>query len=157
MIITAWRITQAVHAANAFSGMGAWLEGGRWNRKGVHMVYTAGSIALAALEMAVHLPEEALLFKHYVFIPVQFDSGQVIELAVQDLPENWNDNPPPESTQQLGSSWMIEKRSLVLRVPSSVIPEEPNFLINPLHPGAAELKPGKAEPFKFDPRIKRSN
>lgn len=154
MIITAWRITQAVHEASAFSGIGAWLEGGRWNRKGIHMIYTAGSLALAALEMVVHLPKDAILYNHYVCIPVQFDSGQVIELAMPDLPENWNDNPPPESTQQIGSSWMIEKSSLVLKVPSSVIPEEHNFLINPLHPGASEMKTGKARPFKFDPRIK---
>ena len=154
-MITAWRITQAVHTGSAFTGVGAWLEGGRWNRKGVHMIYTAGSIALAALEIVVHLPETAILYNQYVRIPVQFDSLQVIELPMSDLPENWNEHPPSESTQQIGTSWAIEKKSLVLKVPSSVIPEEYNFLINPLHPDVFHLKIGKAEPFKFDSRIKR--
>ena len=155
MIITAWRITQAVHTGSAFTGVGAWLEGGRWNRKGIHMIYTAGSIALAALEIVVHLPETAILYNQYVRIPVQFDSGQVIELPMSDLPENWNDHPPSESAQEIGTSWVVAKNSLVLKVPSSVIPEEYNFLINPLHHDASQLKIGKAEPFTFDPRIKR--
>ncbi len=154
-MITAWRITQAVHTGSAFTGVGAWLEGGRWNRKGVHMIYTAGSLALAALEIVVHLPETAILYSHYVRIPVQFDSGQVTELALTSLPEDWNGHPPSESTQEIGTSWAIEKKSLVLKVPSSVIPEEYNFLINPLHPDASRLKIGNAEPFKFDFRIKR--
>jgi RES domain-containing protein len=155
VIIKAWRITQAIHAATAFTGIGAWLEGGRWNHKGIHMVYTAGSLALAALEIVVHLPEDALLYKRYVRIPMQFDSSQVIELAISDLPKNWNDHPPSESTQQISSSWTAEKKSLVLKVPSSIIPEEYNYLINPLHPDASEMKTGESESFKFDPRLKR--
>lgn len=155
MMIMAWRITQAVHAGSAFTGIGAWLEGGRWNRKGVHMIYTAGSIALAALEMVVHLPEDTLLYQQYVRIPVQFDSDRVIKLPISSLSHDWNSNPPPESTQKIGTSWVMEKKSLVLQVPSSIIPEETNYLINPLHPDASHLKIGKPETFKFDPRIKQ--
>lgn len=155
MISTAWRITQTIHADNAFNGIGAWLEGGRWNQKGIHMVYTARSLSLAALEMVVHLPEDALLFRHYVRIPVQFDSSQVIELALSRLPEDWDSNPPLESTQLIGTTWTNEKKSPVLKVPSSIIPAEHNYLINHTHPEAAQLKVGKAEPFRFDSRIKR--
>jgi len=155
MIITAWRITQQIHAGNAFTGIGAWLEGGRWNRKGIHMIYTAGSLALAALEIVVHLPETAILYNHYVRIPVQFDSGRVMELAISDIPDDWNSHPPSESSQHIGSSWTIEKKSLALKVPSSVIPEEHNYLINPFHPDVSRLKIGEPATFTFDPRIKR--
>jgi RES domain-containing protein len=155
MIITAWRITQAIHVDSAFNGIGAWLEGGRWNRPGVHMVYTAQFLSLAVLEMMVHLPEDALLYSRYVRIPVQFESSQVIEVPLSSLPEDWNSNPPPESTQKIGTAWAMGKKSLVLKVPSSVISEEYNYLINPLGPGADRLQFGEVEPFKFDPRIKR--
>ncbi|MCP3874868.1 MAG: RES family NAD+ phosphorylase [Desulfobacteraceae bacterium] len=155
MKITAWRITQTVHADDAFSGLGAWLEGARWNDKGVYMVYTAETISLAALEMIVHLPEDALLYNVYVRIPVVFDSKQVIALKPSELPSDWKLSPPPESTQKIGSDWAKAKKSLALKVPSSVIPDEFNYLINPLHPDATTLKIGKAETFYFDTRIKR--
>jgi RES domain-containing protein len=155
MKITAWRITQSAYADEAFTGLGAWLEGARWNHKGVYMVYTAASVSLAALEMVVHLPKEALLYHHYVRLPVTFDSKQVMRLAPSQLPADWHHNPPPESTQQIGSGWAKERKSLVLKVPSSVIPEEHSYLINPLHPDAKRLRIGTAEPFKFDQRIKR--
>lgn len=155
MKITAWRITQSAYADNAFTGLGAWLEGARWNHKGIYMVYTAESISLAALELVVHLPEEALLYHHYVHIPVTFDSKQVMTLEPSKLPSDWHHNPPPESTQKIGSGWAKKRKHLVLKVPSSVIPEEHNYLINPLHSEAKGLRIGKAEPFKFDLRIKR--
>jgi RES domain-containing protein len=155
MKITAWRITQAAYADDAFTGLGAWLEGARWNDKGVYMVYAAESISLAALEMVVHLPKEALLYNLYVRIPVVFESKQVMTLKPSKLPSDWNLSPPPESTQKIGSEWAKAKKSLVLKVPSSVIPDEHNYLINPLHPAATSLKTGKAEKFNFDTRIKR--
>lgn len=98
MTLTAWRITQTTHADDAFSGIGAWLEGARWNHKGVNMVYTAESISLTALEMIVNLPEEALLYKLYVRIPVQFDAQHVMPLKPSQLPFDWNLSPPPEAT-----------------------------------------------------------
>lgn len=81
MKIAAWRITQSAYADDAFSGLGAWLEGARWNHEGIYMVYAAESISLAALEMVVHLPEEALLYHHYVCIPVTFDSTPALKAS----------------------------------------------------------------------------
>lgn len=155
MKITAWRITQAGHADDAFTGLGAWLEGARWNHKGIYMVYAAESISLAALEMVVHLPEEALLYNLYVRIPIVFESKQMMTLKPSQLPPDWNFSPPPESTQKIGSDWAKAQKSLVLKVPSSVIPDEHNYLINPLHPAVTSLKIGKAENFNFDIRLKR--
>jgi RES domain-containing protein len=154
MIITARRITQKSHADGAFTGLGAWLEAGRWNQKGVHMVYTAQSLSLAALETVVHLPADALLYNLYVYIPVEFDSKLVFGLPSSSLAADWKNHPPPDSTREIGTSWVKEQKSPVLKVPSSVIPEEYNYLINPLHSDFARLKIGKAISFLLDPRIK---
>jgi len=155
MMTTSWRIARILQADSAFNGIGAWLEGGRWNRKGVHMVYTADSLSLAALEIIVHLPEDTLLYTRYVRIPVRFDSSQVSELTLSSLPADWNCSPPSESTREIGTRWAINMQSLVLKVPSAVIAEEHNYLINPMHPNATQLKIGTAKPFIFDSRIKR--
>lgn len=155
MKITSWRITHTAYADKAFTGLGAWLEGARWNPKGIYMVYTAESISLAALEMLVHLPHEALLHKIYVRIPVEFDSKQVTPLKRSNLPPNWKNNPPDEATQKIGLDWINRQESLVLKVPSSVIPDEYNYLINPLHPDFKKIKIGKATSFYFDERISK--
>lgn len=153
MKITAWRITTRRYAESACSGAGARLEGGRWNRKGVPIVYTAESLALGALEIIVHLPDEALLYTEYVRIPVTFDSRNVNRLTLDDLPSDWNSHPPSESTQKIGTDWAQENRSLIMQVPSSVIPEESNYLINPSHPLFGSLEIGDSAPFRFDPRF----
>lgn len=157
MKITAWRITQTVYADKAFTGVGAWLEGARWNPKGIYMVYAAESISLAAFEMLVHLPQEALLYNLYVRIPVEFDEKQVTTLKRSKLPANWKDNPPDESTQKIGLDWAQSQKNMVLNVPSSVIPEEYNYLINPLHPDFKKIKIGNADSFHFDERIIKSD
>jgi RES domain-containing protein len=70
------------------------------------------------------------------------------------LPADWKNHPPPDSTREIGTSWVKEEKNPVLKVPSSVIPEEYNYLINPLHSDFARLKIGKAMTFLLDPRIK---
>jgi RES domain-containing protein len=154
MIITAWRVTQKSHADGAFTGLGEWLEAGRWNQKGVSMVYTAQSLSLAALETVVHLPADALLYNLYVYIPVEFDSKLILELPSSSLPADWKNHPLPDSTREIGTSCVKEQKSPVLKVPSSVIPEEYYYLMNPLRSDFARLKIGKAISFLLDPRIK---
>lgn len=153
MSITAWRIVQKRWAQSAFSGYGARLEGGRWNRAGIPMVYTAESLSLASLEIIVHLPEASLLYTTYVRIPVTFSPDQMTVLSKDTLPADWDSIPESESTQKIGTEWASENRSLLLKVPSSVVPEEHNFLINPSHPEAAHLSIGAPAPFRFDPRL----
>jgi RES domain-containing protein len=153
--ITAWRIVQTRHEADAFSGTGAWLEGGRWNPKGVRMVYTSESIALAALEILVNLPNATLLFNFYTRIPVEFDENQVITIDKSSLTAGWNASPPTDASQNIGRDWIKNSQSPILCVPSVVIPDEYNYLINPYHADFSTLKIGKAQPFKFDRRLKR--
>jgi RES domain-containing protein len=154
MKITTWRITKAQHAPRAFDGEGARLAGGRWNKIGIPMIYTADSLALAALEILVHLPASELLKRKFLRIPVRFDSRLVKSLNLNDLPEDWDILPPPDSTQTIGTEWALKKESILYKVPSTIIREEFNYLINPLHPDVKKLSIGNAQKFAFDPRIK---
>ena len=149
---TAWRIVSPHRAADAFSGEGARLFGGRWNSAGVSMVYTAESRALAALEILVHVDAGELL-EEYLCIPVSFDKRLVRALDFDDLPDDWRVNPQPVSTQQLGDRWAQGRRSVVLEIPSVLIPGESNYLINPAHPNFGKLKIAAPQPFEFDPRL----
>jgi len=149
---TAWRIIKPSRVFDAFSGEGARLFGGRWNSVGTPMVYAAESKALAALEILVHMDDEHLM-EEYLCIPVCFDSRLVRNLDLLSLPKSWRETPPSCLTQCMGDVWVTEALSVVLAVPSVLVPSESNFLINPKHPGFGDLKIGKPESFEFDPRL----
>ena len=153
MSVTAWRIVKSKYVASAFDGEGARRFGGRWNDKGTPMVYTASSQALAVLEMLVHL-EASDLLKHYRLIPVTFDDALVSTLDPKTLPTNWKRRPTPPAVRTIGEAWVSSGRSLILRVPSVIVPTESNYLINILHPDFARLSIGKPQAFRFDPRLK---
>jgi RES domain-containing protein len=151
-MITAWRIVSANYKDKAFAGDGARVHGGRWNSKGVAVVYTADSLALASIEMIVNLPAPKLLQK-YVRISAQISLNLVSELSGADLPEDWNSRPISPSTRAIGDSWVKKQSSAVLRVPSIVVPDEYNYLLNPTHPDFAKVKIGKPSVYYFDPRL----
>ena len=151
--MTAWRIVRAAYAASAFDGEGSRRFGGRWNSKGTRIVYTAGSRALAILELLVHLESEDLL-RHYRLIPVTFPDELVARLDLRELPANWRRRPTPPSVRLIGDQWVRGGRSVVLEVPSVIVPDESNFLINVQHPLFAKLRIGKPQPFRFDRRLK---
>jgi len=149
----AWRLTKARYQETTLSGYGSMLHGGRWHRKGVPVVYAADSPALALLETMVHIEEADLLAFAYMALPIRFDEEHLIILDEKDLPEDWNAWPWPASTQHLGMRWLEEQRSVVLRVPSAIVPHQSNYLINPTHPDFSQLDVGPAEPFPVDPRL----
>lgn len=149
---TAWRLVKTRHRLTAFTGDGARLFGGRWNHVGTPLVYTAGSLSLAALEILVNLdPSERMAC--FTAIPVTFNASLVTTLASETLPKNWRAMPAEDGTQALGTAWVAAGSSLVLEVPSAVIPEEPNYLINPAHPDFHRLAFGPTRPFLLDPRL----
>lgn len=156
MTFSAWRITKEVHARSAFSGEGARLYGGRWNSRGTALIYTAQSQSLAVLEMLVHLDSPELL-KLFVLFEVTIPSSVVEVLDSAKLPRHWNENPIPDEVQSVGDDWVRSRRSAVLRVPSTLVPAECNFLLNPAHPEFRKLHMGKALPFAFDPRLARQS
>ncbi|MEM4846679.1 MAG: RES family NAD+ phosphorylase [Thermosphaera sp.] len=148
----AWRITKRRWAERAFDGEGARRFGGRFNSKGTAVVYLGAHLSLAALEIIVNARRSELL-EAYVFFRVSFDDELVLTLLLDDLPENWRESPAPESVRAIGNAWAKEQASLILEVPSAVIPYESNYLLNPLHPDMSRLVIEGPEPFVFDPRL----
>lgn len=153
MTVVAWRIVKRKYVRLAFSGEGARRFGGRWNSIGVPMIYAAQSQSLAALEILVNI-EAGELLDHYVVIEVGIDASMIIEVDASTLPRNWRGDPPPARVKAIGDSWIAQGSSAVLQVPSSVIPAEANFLLNPRHSDFHRLHMGKPIPFRFDQRLR---
>ncbi len=152
--ITAFRICKTKYASTAFDGEGAFRFGGRWNSRGTRIIYVAGSLSLAALEMLVHLDDDSLLFE-YSYVSVQIPTDLIVQVAdFRKLPKDWNDSPAPIATQKLGDDWAKSNISAVLEVPTSIIPIEKNYLLNPLHPDFTKILIGTPQKFTFDERLK---
>ena len=146
-----YRIAKTSHISD-LSGEGARLHGGRWNQKGTPLVYTSGSRALAALEYLVHVPM-ALAPTHLSVMEIGLPDAIASEsIELSSLPPDWRDYPPPEALPALGTDWARSNRSLLLRVPSAVVQEEFNYLINPAHPDSRFIA-SHTEPFVFDRRL----
>lgn len=150
----AFRLVKRRHAARAFDGEGARRFGGRWNPPGVAVVYASDSIALAALELLVHLDDVAHV-SGFVLCAIELPDALIEPLAARRLPAAWRSAPPPDALQAIGSAWAQARRSVVLRVPSAVVPREHNYLLNPLHPDFRKLTPATPEAFELDPRLGR--
>ena len=147
----AWRIVKARHVATAFSGDGAAKFGGRWNSRGVRMVYASAGKSLAVLESLVHLnPPVAFEFVEFA---IEFDAVLVTKRSPGKLPVEWRQEPPPASTQAIGDAWVKSNDSAILAVPSIILPSETNYLLNPAHPDFSKIKIAKPEAFVFDPRL----
>ena len=150
----AWRLLKTKRVAKAFTGEGARLRGGRWNSPGTTVVYLGESISLSVLEVLVHL-EAIVPFEAYSLIQVDFDPSSSTDLDVRKLPPNWASSPVPSATQEIGDAWVASAASMLLRVPSAVVPTESNILLNPAHADLKKLKVGKPAAFRFDPRLFR--
>lgn len=116
------------------------------------MVYTAETQSLAALEMLVHLESPALL-NRYVLIEVAIEKSLILHLDLKEWPKDWRESPPPARLREIGNAWIEAGKSVALRVPSALVPDEGNFLLNPRHPDFGRLKIGKPLPFRYDPRL----
>jgi len=150
-MLTVWRLVTARFADTAFSGDGARLYGGRWNRKGVPLVYAAGSQSLAMLEMLV---QDEPLRARYVMIRVRIPREVRIRyLKIDDLPRDWRNLAAREQLQKIGTEWARKRTGAVLSVPSAVIPPESNYLLNPLHPDFKRIEIGKPEAFVTGVRL----
>jgi RES domain-containing protein len=146
-----WRLCRGLYAAEAFSGEGARRYGGRWNSRGVPMIYCSSSLALAAIELFVHLdPSQAP--EDLVSIAATLPEGEPARtLAPDELPQGWWAD--QAATRVLGDAWIRSAASLALKVPSVPIRSEWNVLLNPLHPRMAELRIDSPRPFIFDARM----
>lgn len=147
-----WRICRRRYAADAASGEGARLYGGRWNSRGVRMVYASTSLALAAVETFVNL-EPNLRPPDLVFIEGEIPGELEIEkLDLKTLPAHWYKT-RDESLRVHGDKWIGANRSVALLVPSAAIRGEWNVLLNPGHAEFSRVRFHRPEPFEFDARM----
>ncbi|HEU5124757.1 MAG TPA: RES family NAD+ phosphorylase [Verrucomicrobiae bacterium] len=151
-MLTGWRIVPASTADKAFTGEGARLYGGRWNSVGVPVVYASEHQSLAALETRVHI-DTTRKIKRYKCFAFHFDEKLMQVFRIGSLPEDWQDEPPPPSVQAIGDAWVKAADSVILAVPSVIIPAERNYLINPNHSDFKKIKIENATDFAFDPRL----
>lgn len=147
-----YRLLQAAWQHESLSGQGAALYGGRWNPKGLSLLYTTESPALSLLEVLVHLNPKHI--PEYVLVTLEVpDSIRVYQVA--DLPTDWratgSTRPLPSQTFLL--NWLREPDSLMVQVPSSVIPSMANYLINPHHALFSDCRIIRSEPFDLDQRL----
>ncbi|MGH8496777.1 MAG: RES family NAD+ phosphorylase [Gammaproteobacteria bacterium] len=148
-----WRLCRAAHIDEAMTGEGARLHGGRWNPKGVPVVYASATLSLAVLEALVHT-EPGSLPDDFLALPVDWPEDLAIpEVKSEGLPAAWREPRDHEALQAVGKAWTDTGENAVLAVPSAIVPHERNFLINPAHRDMAKIRPGGALPFRFDARL----
>ncbi len=150
-MIQAWRLVKTRRADSAFSGEGARIAGGRWNHSGTSVVYVSGALSLAMLELLVHLDSQARYTLDLVSIPVSFPARLVGTIST--LPRHWRAEPAPRQTKDIGTSWVKSASSCVLQVPSVIVPDESNFVLNPAHPEFRRMEIGTPRPVSLDPRL----
>ncbi|MFY7743068.1 MAG: RES family NAD+ phosphorylase [Flavobacterium sp.] len=152
-----YRIEREKYFDKTLQGVGAALtEGYRWNSLNTYLVYTAESRALATLEVSVHLDfiEDLPTDRFYVEIEIP-DEIEILELSIEQLPENWDSKPPILETQFIGDDFVSQKNAAVLKVPSAIVPPEFNYLINPNHPDSKKIKVISIQRLEFDSRFKQ--
>jgi RES domain-containing protein len=153
-----WRIASdtPAYGSDDLSGKGAEITGGRWNKKGTPLLYTAGSIALACLETVVHLGGTSPLPLNRYLIKIEITDEMWKERVIFDDSNNvgWDALPEGLVSINWGTSWASSLSSLLAQVPSIVVPEEYNVLINPKHPTASKLVATKLRRWSYDTRIR---
>lgn len=153
-----WRIATDTpdYTADDLGGKGAEISGGRWNRKGTRVLYTSTTIALACLETIVHLNAGGLPLNRYlveIIIPPAAWKARTVA-SPSDLPVGWDAEPAGKISLDYGMGWLSSRKTLLLQVPSVIVPEEANVLINPAHPGATRITATKRRRWLYDPRLR---
>jgi RES domain-containing protein len=149
-----WRICRRRYAAEAASGEGARLYGGRWNSRGVRVVYASSSLALAAIETFVNL-EPKLLPNDLVSIEGEIpDALEIARIDLKSLPRIWH-RARVEALRRIGDDWVRAGRAVAILVPSAPIRGEWNVLLNPAHRDFRKVKFGAPQVFEFDARMLR--
>ncbi|HEB01795.1 MAG TPA: RES domain-containing protein [Nitrospirae bacterium] len=148
-----YRIVFARFEKYAFSGEGARFCAGRWNHKGTAIVYASETRALAALELLNRLDTKSKYEDFILFTAEIPDDLYINRIAVDELPDGWNQIPENTMYRGIGSSWVDSDSSVALFVPSVIMPEEYNILINTQHDDYGKINIVSKRDFKFDERI----
>lgn len=152
-----YRIERKKYLKTTLQGVGASMSKGyRWNSYNTRLVYTAESRALGTLEVSVHLDlsEDLPTDRFYVEIEIP-DNITILEVKLEDLPEDWNNKPPAITTQTIGDDFVNYSEAAILKVPSSIVPLEYNYLINPNHIDSSKIKIISTIEMSFDLRFKK--
>ena len=150
-----FRIERLKYLDSTLSGIGASIaKGHRWNSLLTKLVYTSESRALSILEIAVHLDLSEDLPEDRYMVEIEIpDNIQIMEVKMEDLPDDWDAKPPSFTTQSIGDDFVSENEAAVLKVPSSIVPQEFNYLINPSHPDIQTIQVVSTYPLKLDNRL----
>jgi RES domain-containing protein len=153
-----WRIATdtPIYAADDITGEGAKRTGGRWNRKSAPLLYASTSRALACLETIVHLGGAASLPLNRYLVEVMVPDAAWSARTVFDPVANvgWDAEPPGKVSLDWGTSWTMGLTTLVAEVPSVVVPEELNILINPRHADGVSVRAHKVRKWTYDARLR---
>jgi RES domain-containing protein len=151
--VIVWRICRKPFSTEPLAGKGGAVAAGRWHSRGTRIVYTSATLSLAALELLVNA-ETDLVPSDLVSIKIEVpDDIETTEVTTARLPTNWHHTPAPAALQELGEKWIRRAKTALLRVPSAVIPEERNYLINPAHPDVSRISIAEIRDFVLDSRL----
>lgn len=149
----AWRLTTKKYATTAFSGMGNRKVGSRWVPEGLLAVYASENLSTAVLETLVHIDPNHFS-NNFVYIKAEIpDSIPMDEVFLDDLPNDWQSRFEDHELQQVGAEWIARGTSAILMVPSAVVPQERNVVINPEHEDFDKIVFSPAEAYTFDTRL----
>lgn len=145
-----YRITNETFKSD-ISGNGAAMYGSRWNSRGNRLLYTSQFISLSILESLVHLRKREIPSSQYLLQIELPDQNEIVEISYKKIKENWRKE--IEYTQWLGDQFLLSNQNLILKVPSAIVPQENNFLLNPLHPNFKKVKITASELLELDKRL----
>jgi RES domain-containing protein len=145
-----YRITNEAYKTD-ISGQGSFLFGSRWNSKGFRLLYTSQFISLSILESLVHLKRQYIPSAQYLLHIELPDSKEITEVSVKKLKKDWHQQ--FDYTQEIGDQFIKSNQILSLKVPSAIVPQENNFLLNPLHADFKKVKIISSELLELDKRL----
>ena len=134
------------------TGIGAKTVGGRWNFKGVGVLYCSSTASLCMLECLAHFPV-AFAPSNMALATISIPEDSIKNVELSQLPNDWQEVPSPRVLKEMGRQWVDANESIALRVPSTIVPQEYNLILNPLHPDFSKVKLDVVEPFEFDGRV----
>ena len=156
MTLTVFRLGKHCYRDQLFSGQGGLYASGRWTPRGRPVVYTSASISLAVLEYTVNYRRRGWVPATVLGRAMIPASVRVETVSIDRLPTNWFAASPPLQLQALGSEWLERGETAVLKVPSAIVTEEWNYLLNPLHGDFRKVRISTPKPFDFDQRVARA-
>jgi RES domain-containing protein len=151
--LTVFRLGKQVYRDQLFSGHGGLYASGRWTPRGRPVVYTSASISLAVLEYTVNYRRRGWVPATVLGRAVIPASVRVEAVSIDKLPANWFAASPPRQLQVLGGEWLERGDVAVLKVPSAIVTEEWNYLLNPLHADFRKFRVSAPKPYNFDQRV----